>query len=381
MIEKINPIPQKDVEPLKQTAEGKKRGNILLSRIAKEIEILKKKIPPIELAKKTKAIKKILPYLMSLVLVVDEGVGYISKNIESFSNQTVATKELKEQGITTERRMGYVAGVSEFIYSAVPPMGYQTILEVLSDIPANLMANSSGITTQQKTIGDWEKIDDDEIPRENFIPRKENIEREDTWRMYLGLPQEHGTFSVSKFQPRDGKEDKFYYSINNWIGKFIENKIIQYKDQLKKLKEDKELLATSDYTKSLITGKDEKIKETELKLENISESTIIKRLVEIATDPKNKGIVYEDFPVVSYLDEKDGNNIVTTELEYGNRYAIMGNFKLSLGKDERGNYISYYDKWDLANNQLEGIVGKPFEIYDRIYYDPNTFEPVSNPKK
>lgn len=43
---------------------------------------------------------------------------------------------------------------------------------------------------------------------------------------------------------------------------------------------------------------------------------------------------------------------------------VMGNFTIDYGKDERGNYVSYYDKWDIAPIDY----GKPFEIYDRVYY-------------
>ena len=53
----------------------------------------------------------------------------------------------------------------------------------------------------------------------------------------------------------------------------------------------------------------------------------------------------------------------------------FGNYTLSKGKDKRGDYISYYDKWDMnpAKNFLKydqsfGI-GKPIELYDRIYLD------------
>ena len=48
---------------------------------------------------------------------------------------------------------------------------------------------------------------------------------------------------------------------------------------------------------------------------------------------------------------------------------VMGRYTASKGKDERGEYISYYDKWDL---DFLGTVspqdfGKPYEMYDRIY--------------
>lgn len=42
---------------------------------------------------------------------------------------------------------------------------------------------------------------------------------------------------------------------------------------------------------------------------------------------------------------------------------VMGNYKMSTGKDGRGAYVSFYDKWDLSPVDF----GKPFEIYDRIY--------------
>lgn len=51
---------------------------------------------------------------------------------------------------------------------------------------------------------------------------------------------------------------------------------------------------------------------------------------------------------------------------------------ISKGEDERGHYISYYDRWDFEYPMegKQGFFGKPFEIYDRIYYDPKTFEPI-----
>ncbi len=43
--------------------------------------------------------------------------------------------------------------------------------------------------------------------------------------------------------------------------------------------------------------------------------------------------------------------------------SVMGHYTMSTGKDEKGNYISFYDKWDLSPADF----GKPFHIYDRIY--------------
>jgi hypothetical protein len=57
----------------------------------------------------------------------------------------------------------------------------------------------------------------------------------------------------------------------------------------------------------------------------------------------------------------------------------MGNYTWTKGEDKKGHYIAYYDKWDLDIPIEEyGFIGKPFEIYDRIYYNPDTFEPIEN---
>lgn len=59
---------------------------------------------------------------------------------------------------------------------------------------------------------------------------------------------------------------------------------------------------------------------------------------------------------------------------------VMGNFKLDKGEDEHGKYISYYDIWDLNpfalknpinKKEITTDIGKPFEIYNRVYYREN----------
>jgi hypothetical protein len=56
--------------------------------------------------------------------------------------------------------------------------------------------------------------------------------------------------------------------------------------------------------------------------------------------------------------------------------GIMANYTISKGKDDRGEYISYYDKWDLAHGS--NAAGKPYDIYGRYYI--NDPEVKSNPK-
>ena len=61
---------------------------------------------------------------------------------------------------------------------------------------------------------------------------------------------------------------------------------------------------------------------------------------------------------------------------------VLGNYTMNLGEDDKGKYVSYYDKWDLDPYQRKGgamdmvstIFQKaagvqPAEAYGRVYYD------------
>ena len=62
----------------------------------------------------------------------------------------------------------------------------------------------------------------------------------------------------------------------------------------------------------------------------------------------------------------------------------MGTFTLTKGRDDMGDYISYYDKWDVSPFRGYGAkhdeslgIGKPVELYDRLYLDDYYNNPQS----
>lgn len=78
-------------------------------------------------------------------------------------------------------------------------------------------------------------------------------------------------------------------------------------------------------------------------------------------------------PLEEEIIGKSGNNIVT-------KMPLLGNATIGSGYDDKGDYISIYDKWDVGSlsgsNNKKGIVDKIFlgnkeapEFYDRIYLD------------
>ncbi len=148
----------------------------------------------------------------------------------------------------------------------------------------------------------------------------------DLLSLYLGKPQKYNTVSISKYKPSDSKEkDKEYFSINSK----------EFKDYVfKHLNEDY-------IAQGIRTGE-----------------------IKPARDKNGKVIP---------------NRYIIKDIGTG-----LGEFTIDRGKDENGEYISYWDKWNL--NPYKGIyssknisniedlsfgIGKPFDIYDRLYFRDN----------
>jgi hypothetical protein len=73
--------------------------------------------------------------------------------------------------------------------------------------------------------------------------------------------------------------------------------------------------------------------------------------------------------------EQDGlQNFLTTNPGLGDRNPsgniarALGNFTVSKGSDDKGEYLSYYDTYDFPNWIQNRVKGDPYEIYGRVYY-------------
>jgi len=140
--------------------------------------------------------------------------------------------------------------------------------------------------------------------------RQQEKRRYDALNLYSGIPQKNNTFGISKYKPTDSKDKNKTYYNFN----------------------------------------------------NRNREQIEEKLINDAyyIDKTKK----EDIKVG--IKKFDGDDIIGM--------GTMGVYKVSTGKDKRGKYISYYDKWDLnpldlsiAGKELPTNFGKPFEIYDRVY--------------
>lgn len=217
-----------------------------------------------------------------------------------------AKYELAHYGVTSEQSNAYRPGVSEALRRAVDPIDEYDSTGFMKDAARRAIPQLLG-----------QNLD------------KRDPQLDDAWRLYLGMPQRHGSFEISDYKPSVTKggadAEPYYYKIKGWFRNFFDQSL-------------------GDGAKS--------------------DADVMRSLVSDINDSEGGR---------SHLD--------------GDK--TMREYTMMRGQDARGPYISVFDRWDLApalsntkTMNLDKVVGRPFEIYDRLYYDPKTFEPKfgDNPK-
>lgn len=203
-----------------------------------------------------------------------------------------AKAEMKEKGITSEQSMAYELGLNNLVYRGISPM-----------------TDSSTYYSMAQGLSFQKLQNAFETFAVNIIKGRTELNSfyEDTWRIYLGIPQKNDTLSISDYRPSKSQDNVYYYKFN-------------------------------DVEKALLVG-----------------------------------VGYRLSDIITTLSENNGS------LEkYSARSPALGKYSWQLGKDEKGSYVSYYDRWDLdiPLEKEKGLIGKPYEIYDRIYFDPVSLEVI-----
>ena len=266
--------------------------------------------------------------------IISTKVRLEPKLSNAFGHRRQAAEELERYGITFFQKKAYTPGVSEALARGWSPLFYsggsaaplKEIREVVTSATIGAARNDNLLRLEKYKQMHREA---QEQGYEGGIEETKRLLDEftsslDAWRMYLGLPQEHNTFGISEYKPQNSRDDRYYYRLKNFTA-----------------------VAPLAFTS--------KHADRYSSMETRYPDTLPGRILS-AIDARGK----------------DGKLLVSN--------IILGRFTLSKGVDERGDaYISYYDQWDLGGS-LEGergIIGLPFEIYDRIYYNPNTFDIVA----
>lgn len=251
----------------------------------------------------------------------------------SFAEREQAARELERDGITRFQRRAYKPGISDALARGFEPLFYtgnwgrgnfiNEMRRVLRDgtIGAVRNNNQRALEALEREQASLMSIGASEMELKGIQQRISNFKVSwDAWRLYLGLPQQFDTFTISHYKPAQGSEDRYYFSLQNPNEQVI-----------------------TPYPNEQIPAQ----------ARDLASESLPRRILFLLQRGDDLTSMYVD-------------NIP------------MGVYTISRGSDERGQYVSYYDRWDL-DESLEGeqgVIGQPFEIYDRIYYDPETFEPL-----
>ena len=209
----------------------------------------------------------------------------------------------------------------------------------------------------------------EELDRDLAIPGKTfptDSVRVDLLNQYAGLPQKYNTLKPSAYKPTMGNKNEKYVSSPQ-----IERELMEQFDRLS----------------------DSNIKKQGFKTKKDLEEFIVKHFASKQEDPAHPG----DFDYYTPMKGK-GNN-------YVGAIPGLGRATFGLGEDEKGHYLSYYDKWDLnpyfgeyapdqtgvtlnskdqvgkllLGNENEDVatkhIGNPTNVYGRIYFDKKTGKP------
>ena len=175
----------------------------------------------------------------------------------------------------------------------------------------------------------------------------------DLYNKYFGQPLKTNTVQVSKYRPTKEKDkSSVYYSVDD--------------DLFKKQIVDEAL------------GMGLKLGETKLARGYQQPSKEYKELLEKRSFLDRLKEPFYQFGVTPSENEIALNAAREKDRAKVSKSAAIGSHQVSRGSDERGEYISYYDKFDRTTGTGSSTAygtGRPFEIYDRIYLDPKTGKP------
>jgi len=264
---------------------------------------------------------------------------------------------------TIDRSSAYAKNKSERLFRNITPQGY-------GDLKTNLerYKRYKGDLGRDKEDVLWQSAKDSPTGKPIYynLPK-----RDDMFRLYLGLNQEHNSFTPQlDYKPSKAKNpDALYWKPNYW-----DDEMKQY------------LL---DYSLNPIGLRDNKLV-YDNKIFNERSDVFLPKLESLEAE----GMDWSDPQTAEWVADNP-----------------LGDFTVTKGEDDHGKYISIYDKIDFnpfqtgdgsstnaagkalqlymksqgydvdENTEAASLLGagKPYEIYDRIYYDDKTGKIIKSP--
>lgn len=131
-------------------------------------------------------------------IALNEIEGRISKIPE----KTRRFQQMRDYGITFNQRKAYNPVISESLNTLIPPFGYP-----------DKYSNYSEIIKDNLLLGGWKNnknLKENILPR--FVNKKEIDARDDSWKLYLGIPQKNNTYA---YIGKNNNKDMFIYDDYN----------------------------------------------------------------------------------------------------------------------------------------------------------------------
>lgn len=159
---------------------------------------------------------------------------------------------------------------------------------------------------------------------------------EEAFKMYLGLQPKPEYFRPSKYKPTiNATPNEYYYSADDQLEQDIFN---SFKDKVKP---------------GQILPTDEWFVDSEF--------------------PGNPNAFWENGKQMIKFEDTDTNPFIGRPMV--SRARALGQFVVSRGNDDQGEYLSYADQYDFPEKLQNKMQGLPYKIYGRVYY------PKDKPKK
>lgn len=311
-------------------------------------------------------LKKMGPWLvlMGASLFAAERAEIV--NTGSYQNKSRAQAEMVDQDITTEQQRVYKKGLSELTYQAIDPVGYPE--------------NSTERTERwQQASENLAHMSDGNLRYSTRDAQSSNYtSKEDAWRLYLGLPERFNTFGISDYKPNNSKEDIYYYKVNNFP-RVLARLFEQYRNEPKNESVRgifiTTLKAASEHGDYAWNEAVDKSPANEFRSSNWQTPLYGWALSRFEAD-----LSESDKAILAFANKRAGLDLGHVDsvlcIDSG-ELNVLGAFTMSIGKDGKGYYMSYFDLWDLKNNPRENKVagiGGALPIYDRIYMNYNSKE-------
>lgn len=258
-----------------------------------------------------------------------------------FKEGRAAQGQMDHFGIPDFQRQAYVPGVSETFVNGIDAfqgLAQARLGDVAYVLGGLIVGNTAGSLNEARRSDILrhiaESAGDEESRRYHENILEEFDASYDAWRLYNGMPQVRGTFGISRWRPEGGEDDIFYYKLKDPGMIPLPHSV-------------SEEVRSSGVEPDLSSG-------------NLLVPAILRMLEHRPEDSPNSYGFNKDF-----VDDLQGNPNRAYHAD-----ITMGTFVVSKGRDAHGFYVSYYDLLDYGAVFADAR-GKPFEIYDRIYYDPN----------